>query len=67
MPKIRTNRSAAKRLKRSGTGKLVRNKTGRRHILSSKTSKRKRHLRKKATVAKSMEPRINSLVPYLGK
>ena len=65
MPKLKTNRSAAKRLKRSGSGKLVRNKTGRRHILTSKPAKRKRHLRKKTTVAKSMERRINALVPYL--
>ena len=65
MPKIKTNRSAAKRLKRSGTGKLVRNQMGRRHILTSKSSKRKRHLRKKATVAESMESRIRTLVPYL--
>ena len=65
MPKIKTNRSAAKRLKRSGTGRLVRNKMGRRHILSNKSRKRKRQLRRKAVIAKSMEPRFNSLVPYL--
>ena len=65
MPKIKTNRSAAKRLKRSGTGKLVRNKTGRRHILTGKPKKRKRQLRRKTTVAQSMERRINTLVPYL--
>ena len=67
MPKLKTNRSAAKRLKRSGSGKLVRNKTGRRHILTSKPAKRKRHLRKKTVIAKSMEQRIGDLVPYLGK
>jgi len=66
MPKVKTNRSAAKRLKKSGTGKLIRNKTGRRHILTSKPAKRKRHLRKKTVVAKSMERRIKTLVPYLG-
>jgi len=65
MPKIKTNRSAAKRLKRSGSGKLVRNKMGRRHILTSKTRKRKRQLRRKAMVAASMMPRINTLVPYI--
>jgi large subunit ribosomal protein L35 len=65
MPKIKTNRSAAKRLKRSGSGKLVRNRMGRRHILTSKTRKRKRQLRRKAMVAASMMPRINSLVPYI--
>ena len=65
MPKIKTNRSAAKRLKRSGSGKLVRNKMGRRHILTTKTRKRKRQLRRKAMVAASMMPRINTLVPYI--
>ena len=65
MPKIKTNRAAAKRFKRTGTGKLMRNQQGRRHILTSKSSKRKRHLRKNLPVAKSMLPRINSLVPYL--
>ena len=65
MPKIKTNRSAAKRLKRSGSGKLVRNRMGRRHILTSKTRKRKRQLRRKAMVAASMMPRINTLVPYI--
>jgi len=65
MPKIRTNRGAAKRVKRSGTGKLIRNKMGRRHILTSKSPKRKRQLRKSALIHKCMEPRINSLVPYL--
>ena len=65
MPKIKTNRSAAKRLKRSGSGKLVRNRMGRRHKLTSKTRKRKRQLRRKAMVAASMMPRINTLVPYI--
>jgi len=65
MPKVKTNRSAAKRLKRSGTGKLIRNKTGKRHILTSKPPKRKRHLRKKTVIAKSMERRLNSIVPYI--
>jgi len=65
MPKIKTNRSAAKRLKRSGSGKLVRNKMGRRHMLTSKTRKRKRQLRRKAMVAASMVPRVSTLVPYI--
>ena len=65
MPKIKTNRSAAKRLKRSGTGKLMRHKTGGRHLLTGKPAKRKRHLRKKTVIAKSMERRINSIVPYI--
>jgi large subunit ribosomal protein L35 len=65
MPKIKTNRSAAKRLKRTGSGKLMRNRMGRRHILTTKPSKRKRHMRKQTEVAPGMMKRMNVLVPYL--
>lgn len=67
MPKMKTNRSVAKRLRRSGTGKIIRNKQGARHMMSSKNSKRRRHLRKSTTIAKSMESRFKALVPYLSK
>ena len=46
MPKIKTNRAAAKRFKATGTGKLKRNKAYKSHILTKKTTKRKRNLRK---------------------
>ena len=49
MPKIKTSRAAAKRFKTTGTGKIVRNKAYKSHILTKKTQKRKRNLRK-ATV-----------------
>ena len=49
MPKIKTCRAAAKRFKKTGTGKLVRNKAYKSHILTKKSQKRKRNLRK-ATV-----------------
>ena len=65
MPKLKTNKSAAKRLKRTGSGKLMRNRMGRRHILTSKPAKRKRHMRKQTTVAPGMVKRMNVLVPYL--
>jgi large subunit ribosomal protein L35 len=65
MPKLKTNRSAAKRLKRTGTGKLMRNRMGRRHILTGKSSKRKRHMRKQTAVSPAMTARMNTLVPYL--
>jgi large subunit ribosomal protein L35 len=65
MPKLKTNKSAAKRLKRTGSGKLMRNRMGRRHILTGKSSKRKRHMRKQTMVAPGMVPRMNVLVPYL--
>ena len=45
MPKIKTNRAAAKRFKATGTGKLKRNKAYRRHILTKKTTKNKRNLK----------------------
>ena len=45
MPKIKTNRAAAKRFKVTGTGKLKRNKAYKSHILTKKSTKRKRNLR----------------------
>ncbi len=65
MPKIKTRRGAAKRLKKTGTGKIVRAKTNKRHILTKKSSKRKRHLRHDTTVAAVDVPRIEKTVPYL--
>lgn len=64
MPKIRTNRSAAKRFRRTASGKLKRFKAGKRHILSSKTAKRKRRLRKATYVAKVEQKRMERLLPY---
>ncbi len=59
MPKIKTCRAAAKRFKKTGTGKLVRNKAYKSHILTKKSQKRKRNLRKStvvdATNVKSMK------------
>ena len=46
MPKMKTSRAAAKRFKVTGSGKLVRNKAYKSHILTKKTTKRKRNLRK---------------------
>jgi large subunit ribosomal protein L35 len=65
MPKQKTNRSAAKRLKRTGTGKLRRKKAFKSHILTKKSRKRKRQLRKGTLVSKSDEGRMNRLVPKL--
>ena len=48
MPKMKTNKSAAKRFKVTGTGKLKRNKAYKSHILTKKTTKNKRNLRKPA-------------------
>jgi large subunit ribosomal protein L35 len=62
MPKIKSSRSAKKRFKFTGTGKIKRNKAFRRHILSSKTTKRKRKLRKRVLVSKGDHPRIKKLI-----
>lgn len=65
MPKMKTNRAAAKRLKRTASGKLKRRRANRSHILTKKSPKRKRHLRKATLVAKVDEKRINRLLPNL--
>jgi large subunit ribosomal protein L35 len=64
MPKIKTNRSAAKRFKRTATGKIKRRRPFANHILTKKTTKRKRNLRQPSLVHKSDEERINRLIPY---
>jgi large subunit ribosomal protein L35 len=65
MPKMKTNRAAAKRLKRTGTGKLRRRRANKSHILTKKTTKRKRRLRQATVVSKSDEGRMNRLLPNL--
>ena len=65
MPKMKTKRAAAKRLKRTASGKLKRRSGWRRHKLEGKTPKRKRRLRQAALVAKVDQPRLDRLVPYL--
>ena len=64
MPKIKTNRSAAKRFRVTATGKIKRNKGYKRHILSSKGKKRKRHLRQATMVAAGDVKNIRKLIPY---
>ena len=64
MPKIKTNRSAAKRFRVTGSGKIKRNKAYKRHILSSKGKKRKRNLRKATLVAGVEAKNIRKLIPY---
>ena len=64
MPKIKTNRGAAKRFKTTGTGKIVRNKAFSSHILTKKSTKRKRSLRKSALVDSTNLKQVARLVPY---
>jgi large subunit ribosomal protein L35 len=63
MPKIKTNRAAAKRFKRTGSGKFVYNKSHASHILTKKTTKRKRSLRKSRIVDKTNAKTIKLLLP----
>ena len=65
MPKMKTNRSAAKRFKKTGTGKLVRNKAYRRHILTKKSTKNKRNLRRDAIVDITNASNMKKILPYL--
>jgi large subunit ribosomal protein L35 len=65
MPKLKTNRGAAKRFKKTGSGKIVRRKAYLRHQLSCKTRKQKRNLRKDAVVHGSNERALKKLLPYL--
>jgi len=65
MPKMKTKRAAAKRLKRTASGKLKRSRGWKRHKLEWKSPKRKRQLRKAGLVAKADQPRLDRLVPYL--
>ena len=65
MPKMKTHRGAAKRFKKTGTGKLVRNKSNKQHILTKKSPKRKRNLRKDVVVARVDEKRLKQMLPSL--
>ena len=64
MPKIKTHRGAAKRFKRTGTGKFKRHHSFARHILTSKARKRKRKLVKSALVSPGDAGRVRMMLPY---
>jgi len=65
MPKIKSSRSAAKRFKFSKTGKAKHKRAYLRHLLSSKSRGRKRHLRQPGMLNKADNARIHALLPYL--
>jgi large subunit ribosomal protein L35 len=65
MPKMKTKRAAAKRLKTTASGKLKRHRGWKSHLLEAKQPKRRRRLRKGAIVSKADTPRLRVLVPYL--
>ncbi len=62
MPKLKSSRSARKRFRKTGTGKIRRHKAFKNHILTKKTTKRKRGLRKAALVHPSDVKRIRRLI-----
>ncbi|MBI4357461.1 MAG: 50S ribosomal protein L35 [Gammaproteobacteria bacterium] len=64
MPKIKTNRGAAKRFKKTGAGHYKHKQSHLRHLLSSKTSKRKRQLGPHPVLKHADEKMIRELIPY---
>jgi len=64
MPKMKTNRAAAKRFRVTGSGKIRRSKGGLNHGMQEKSKKRCRRLRKNDMVDSTMEGRVKLLLPY---
>ena len=64
MPKLKSHRGAAKRFKKTASGKFLRSKAFKQHILTSKSSKRKRAMRGTAVVAKADSAKLKRMLPY---
>lgn len=65
MPKVKTNRGAAKRFKATGSGKIKRGKAYTSHILTKKSTKQKRNLRKAGLVDETNVKAVKRMLPYL--
>ena len=65
MPKIKSKRAAAKRFQKTGNGNLKRNKAYKSHILTKKTTKRKRNLRKATMTDATNVKNMKKILPYL--
>lgn len=65
MPKMKTKRAAAKRLKATASGKFKRWSGWKGHLLEAKSPKRRRRLRKASLIASVDQPRLRPLVPYI--
>lgn len=65
MPKLKTHSGAAKRYHKTGSGKVVRGHQNARHLLTSKTRKRKRVLDQSTLVDRADERRVKRMIPYL--
>lgn len=64
MPKLKTHKGAAKRFKKTGTGKVVRRHSGARHILTSKARSRKRRLTQGVVADPADQPKLHAMLPY---
>ncbi len=64
MPKMKTRRSAAKRFRKTATGKIKRNKAYKTHILNKMSPKRSRQLRKATLISKGDHKRVMRMLPY---
>ena len=64
MPKLKTRKAAAKRFQATGTGKFMRRRAFRNHLLDHKSPKLKRHLATKAVVHESDTDRVSLMIPY---
>jgi large subunit ribosomal protein L35 len=64
MPKLKTHRGAAKRFKKTASGKFLRSKAYKRHLLSSKTTKEKRHLSGTTVVSDADAAKVKRMLPY---
>jgi large subunit ribosomal protein L35 len=65
MPKLKTRKAAAKRFSKSGTGKLMRRKAFKNHLLQHKSTKRKNNLSQKAVVNERDADNVQLMLPYL--
>ena len=64
MPKLKSHRGAAKRFKKTATGKFMRPRAFKRHILTSKPTRRKRHMRGMQVVSPADAKRLRRMLPY---
>jgi len=65
VPKLKTNRGAAKRFKRTASGRIQHRQSYKSHILTKKSAKRKRHLRSNILIDASDEKAVKRMIPYL--
>lgn len=64
MPKLKTHKGAAKRFRKTGTGKIVRNHAFARHILTSKARSRKRKLGQSVVADSADQAKLKEMLPY---